>query len=568
MSNREASWVWLVAVCVVASTACSAASSTDAFPSGELGSTAGSKGDPPDNPPGNDAAVVDAQEPQTSPETCGNGLDDDGNGFVDEECGCPVGSTQPCFAGNPEYAGKGACTSGVQTCENQGSSGEFQSGAWGECVGAVAPSEEACDGLDNNCDGTVDDGCACGEGETTDCSTKCGAGKQTCANGNWGACNAPQPAPEKCDGKDNDCDGEVDEGLTKNCFNECGWGTSTCSAGKWGACDAYCEPCTTFECNGQCCGAGAGCCPDGKCPDSQGNCPCPTVECKGECCAKGTACCGDGSCPDAQGNCGTPCPTVVCDGACCPKGTQCCGNGACPDPSTGQCSSELDQCAGKPEVEVYAHSGMTLYRVEPTSMAMTSVGLFSGCGGQVIDIALDKGGQMYGTVSSAVLKINKSTALCTPLASGSTYPNSLSFVPEGTVYPDKEALVGYDGGTYVVIDTTTGAKTAKSSLPSGYYSSGDVVSVAGVGTFVSVNGNGCSDCLLKVDPKTGTMISKVGSLGYASVWGLAYWKGKLYGFTNPGTFFTFDLTSKASAPVNSSTGYHFNGAGSTTCAPQ
>ena len=56
-----------------------------------------------------------------------------------------------------------------------------------------------------------------------------------------------------------------------------------------------------------------------------------------------------------------------------------------------------------------------------------------------------------------------------------TYPNSLSFVPKGTVDPNVEALVGYNGGTYVRIDTVTGAVTSIGNLGSGYSSSGDIV---------------------------------------------------------------------------------------------
>ena len=42
----------------------------------------------------------------------------------------------------------------------------------------------------------------------------------------------------------------------------------------------------------------------------------------------------------------------------------------------------------------------------------------------------------------------------------------------------------------------------------------------------------------------------------------------LYGFASGGAFFTYDFGTKASQAVNGQTGLHFNGAGSTTCAPQ
>ncbi len=66
------------------------------------------------------------------------------------------------------------------------------------------PHPEVCNGIDDNCDGVVDNGA------NEMCSTTCGTGIRVCSRGRLSGCNAPLPRPEVCDGLDNDCDGIVD----------------------------------------------------------------------------------------------------------------------------------------------------------------------------------------------------------------------------------------------------------------------------------------------------------------------------------------------------------------------
>jgi len=87
------------------------------------------------------------------------------------------------------------------------------------CVGEIAPQEEDCNNLDDNCNGFVDDeydGYALYRPYYSSQNTciplgVCRYAQQECVDGNW-VCDYPSDyGREVCDGRDNDCDGYIDE---------------------------------------------------------------------------------------------------------------------------------------------------------------------------------------------------------------------------------------------------------------------------------------------------------------------------------------------------------------------
>jgi hypothetical protein len=188
-----------------------------------------------------------------------------------EDCGaCEPGTVRPCYTGPEGTAGTGECVAGRQACGAEGD-------GWGPCEGVIAPSGEECNGRDDDCDGRADNEIA-GVGE--DChvglGTCEGEGRIVCRGESGLLCDALtlEPIEERCNGRDDDCDGSTDEdfGLGTPCTVGVGAclqiGEVICDGDGGATCNAQPGRPGTEDCNG----VDDDC--DGEADDGLENAPC------------------------------------------------------------------------------------------------------------------------------------------------------------------------------------------------------------------------------------------------------------------------------------------------------
>jgi hypothetical protein len=244
------------------------------------------------------------------------------------------------------------------------------------------PETEQCNRLDDDCNGRVDDltagDCYTGPEGTKDVGA-CRVGKPVCgAEGNILCVGQVLPTTETCNGKDDDCDGAVDEDfdfLTGR--NNCGRCDQVCSALQdcvAGQCVAKRETscangadddddtkvdCDDTDCNTLPCGEGCVClggekaegnCANGANDDGDGQQDCADTDCNLKSCGAGCVCInnqqGEGDCAnttddDGDGTPGTPrtdCQDTDCNDKACGDGCVCRAGGKAED----MCDDGLD----------------------------------------------------------------------------------------------------------------------------------------------------------------------------------------------------------------------------------
>jgi MYXO-CTERM domain-containing protein len=368
-----------------------------------------------------------------------NGVDDDCDGLVDEDFpllgqACDDGRIGPC-RGTGTYQCRGDFTGVECVITTAGATplAETCNGLDDNCNGQVdeglncqIPCEptgpEVCDGVDNDCDGAVDEedpalGLPCGEAEG-----ECEPGTNLCAGGEIVCLGGRGPAPETCNGKDDDCDGVPDDEapcpaeswcIEGGCRIACLQGEFPCPGG-YNCAEYVVDQETVRVCMPGPCLA---CQPGEICQNNQCVDPCADVVCPGDdVCVLGTCRnCTYLGCPDGEvcydGECRSdPCAGVDCeagveycrDGGCvpfcyddlCPPGETCNAAGDCEPGDCGPAGCPDDQwcdagtCAADPCPDVYCPSGQVCI---PTGACVPDPCPLLRCTGGALCEVLDDG---------------------------------------------------------------------------------------------------------------------------------------------------------------------------------
>jgi outer membrane protein assembly factor BamB len=185
---------------------------------------------------------------------------------------------------------------------------------------------------------------------------------------------------------------------------------------------------------------------------------------------------------------------------------------------------------------LYAHSSSTLYRVDPNNFDLTQVATFST--GGMTDLAVTPDNRVFTVAGQKLYEVDVATGQTTERADLTTGGfNGLTFLASG------ELLASNLEGQVKRIDPRTGDVTFVGEFGSGLGSSGDLVAISD-GSMFGISHlprpmNGSNNMLVRVDSTTGAA-QAVGNIGFADVYGLAYFGGRVLAFTSEGNVIEID----------------------------
>jgi len=197
---------------------------------------------------------------------------------------------------------------------------------------------------------------------------------------------------------------------------------------------------------------------------------------------------------------------------------------------------------------VYAHTSSKLFTMDVDDYDIVEIGSFTydQNNSSVTDIALDRWGVLYAITFNDLFVCNPNDAKCYYLADLPSSANGLTMLPPGVLDPDDDTLVAIAANGDWQKVTLIGNQAMLSKMGEygqGYSSSGDVFSIADVGTYGATNksGVGNADVIVESDPLNGSVLEDISVLqGYTGVFGLAGWQGKIFAFNSGGQVILVD----------------------------
>jgi hypothetical protein len=210
---------------------------------------------------------------------------------------------------------------------------------------------------------------------------------------------------------------------------------------------------------------------------------------------------------------------------------------------------------------IYAHEAHTLYTVDPSTFALTTVGSF-GVADEITDLAVSSSGNLVAISRTGLYTVDASTGAATLIADGLfTEEVALTYLADGR-------LIGADKtGNLSQISYSLGAITFTSVVGIGAYggswqTAGDLVDIADNTMYglVETTTAGSPSTLAIVNNVNGQATTIGSNTGSSNLWGAAWSRGYMLAFSSTGDVVRINPASGVGTVVKSYPGKSFFGA--------
>jgi hypothetical protein len=197
---------------------------------------------------------------------------------------------------------------------------------------------------------------------------------------------------------------------------------------------------------------------------------------------------------------------------------------------------------------LYAHTRGELFTIDVLTGAATRVGPFATLSGEplrdVVDIAIDLDGRLYGGTYDALYRIDPTTAQVNKVCDLDFPFTAMTFSSAGVLYVGSGSVIERVDVAACALDTLVRS--------SRYTTSGDLVGLPDGYLYWTVLGEG-DDELVRIDPLTG-LDTWIGVTGAQQLFGLGYQAAMLFGFSAQGGVVRISPVDASSAALGAGEG--------------